>query len=80
MRHLAVCRQGCTHRGGFSFDDIKAGDILRVNNDAHTVIVLEVSDTGVLVAEGNISTGDHKGKVHWGRGISKEEVMRDTSH
>ena len=66
--------------GGFSFDDIKVGDILRVNNDAHTVIVLEVSDAGVLVAEGNISTGDHKGKVHWGRGISKEEVMRDTSH
>ena len=66
--------------GEFSFDDIKVGDILRVNGDAHTVIVLEVSDVGVVVAEGNISTGDHKGKVHWGRGISKEEVMRDTSH
>jgi hypothetical protein len=66
--------------GQFKFEDIKVGDILRVNHDAHTVIVLEVSDAGVLVAEGNISTGDHQGKVHWGRGISKEEVMRDTSH
>ena len=28
----------------FSFEDIKAGDILRVNNDTHTMIVLEVSD------------------------------------
>lgn len=66
--------------GGFSFEDIKVGDILRVNNDAHTVIVLEVSNAGVIVAEGNISTGDNQGKVHWGRGISREEVMRDTSH
>lgn len=66
--------------GGFTFEDIKAGDILRVNNDTHTVIVLEVFDAGVVVAEGNIGTGDHKGKVHWGRTISKEEVMRNTSH
>ncbi len=66
--------------GNFTFEDIKVGDILRVNNDAHTVIVLEVSEAGVVVAEGNISTGDHKGKVHWGRAISKEEVMSNTSH
>lgn len=66
--------------GGFEYEDIKAGDILRVSNDAHTVIVLEVSDSGVRVAEGNISTGDHRGKVHWGRGISRAEVMSSTSH
>ena len=66
--------------GAFQYEDIKVGDILRVNNDVHTVIVLEVDEVGVVVAEGNISTGDHKGKVHWGRTISKEEVMRTTSH
>ncbi len=66
--------------GQFAFEDIKAGDILRVNNDVHTVIVLEVNDASVVVAEGNISTGDHKGKVHWGRAISKEEVMSSASH
>ena len=66
--------------GAFQYEDIKVGDILRVNGDAHTVIVLEVDEVGVVVAEGNISTGDHKGKVHWGRAISKEEVMRTTSH
>lgn len=64
----------------FQFEDIKVGDILRVNNDAHTVIVLEVSDVGIIVAEGNISTGDHVGKVHWGRAISKEDVMSTASH
>ena len=66
--------------GEFTYEDIKIGDILRVSNDVHTVIVLEVTDAGVVVAEGNISTGDHKGKVHWGRTISKEEVMGNTSH
>ncbi len=66
--------------GEFSYEDIKVGDILRVHNDTHTVIVLEVNDAGVVVAEGNISTGDHKGKVHWGRAISKEEVTANTSH
>lgn len=62
--------------GEFEYEDIKVGDILRVNNDAHTVIALEVNEAGLVLAEGNISTGDHKGKIHWGRKISKEEVMR----
>lgn len=61
--------------GGFSYEDIKVGDILRVNNDAHTVIVLEVSEAGVVVAEGNLN-----GKVHWGRAIPKDEVMVSASH
>ena len=66
--------------GQFTFEDIKTGDILQVNGDAHTVIVLEVHDTGVIVAEGNIGTGDHQGKIHWGRAMSKEDVMGSTSH
>lgn len=66
--------------GEFEFSDIKVGDILRMNTDSHTVIVLEVSDAGVVVAEGNISINGSGGIVHWGRIISKEEVLRDTSH
>ena len=61
--------------GAFSFEDIKVGDILQVNNDAHTVIVLEVNDAGVVIAEGN-----NNGMVHWERTISKEEVLSNTSH
>lgn len=61
--------------GGFTYEDIKAGDILRVNNDTHTVIVLEANEAGVVVAEGN-----YNGTVHWGRAISREEVMSSTSH
>ncbi len=61
--------------GSFTFEEIKVGDILKVNNDVHTVIVLEVSDAGVVLAEGNYNSS-----VHWGRAMTKEDVMRDTSH
>ena len=61
--------------GDFTYDDIKVGDILRVSNDTHTVIVLEVSEAGVVVAEGNYNSS-----VHWGRTISKDEVMSNTDH
>lgn len=66
--------------GQFAFKDIKPGDILRMNGDSHTVIVLEVDDTGVIVAEGNFSIGNQQGRVHWGRAILKEEVVKNTSH
>lgn len=48
--------------------NIRVGDILRLGNDTHSVIVLEVTDTSVTVAEGN-----YNGKVHWGREIQKEQ-------
>jgi len=60
-------------RGNFSFDDIKVGDILRTNGGSHFVIVLQKSEAGVVVAEGNYNKS-----VHWGRTISKAEVMDST--
>lgn len=55
--------------GSFNYDEIKVGDILRVNN-SHFVIILKKSTNGVIVAEGNYNKS-----VHWGRAISKAEVM-----
>lgn len=60
--------------GKFTFEDIKVGDILRTNGGSHFVIVLEKSDAGVVVAEGNYNKS-----VHWGRVISKNEVMNSTT-
>ncbi|MDE5695818.1 MAG: leucine-rich repeat domain-containing protein, partial [Lachnospiraceae bacterium] len=57
-------------KGQFAYEDIKVGDILRVNNNTHSVIVLQVSDAGVIVAEGN-----YNGTIHWGRVINKSELM-----
>lgn len=53
----------------FELSDVKVGDILRVNNLSHTVIVLQVTDAGVIIAEGNYNSS-----VHWGRSMSKAEV------
>ena len=58
-----------------SMEQVKVGDILRTNNDTHTVIVLQVSDNGLVLAEGNYS-----GKVHWGRTMTEAEFKRDVSH
>lgn len=52
-----------------SFENVKAGDILRINGNSHSVIVLQKTAAGVLVAEGNYNK-----TVHWGRALSKEEV------
>lgn len=53
----------------FSFEDVRAGDILRVNNKTHSVIVLQVSEAGVILAEANYNSS-----VHWGRVMPKSEV------
>lgn len=52
-----------------NFDTLKVGDILRMNNDGHSVIILEVSEDEVVVAEGNFNSS-----VHWGRHISFKEI------
>lgn len=43
---------------------IHVGDGLRMNNDGHSVVVLEVNGTNVTIAEGNFNSS-----VHWGRKI-----------
>ena len=53
----------------FEFEDIRVGDFLRVNN-SHFVTVLRITSSGVIVAEGN-----YNGTVHWGRAISKDQLM-----
>ena len=57
----------------FDYSDVKVGDILRFNDGtyaAHSVIVLEVNDDGVVIAEGNYASS-----VHWGRTLTKGQVM-----
>lgn len=53
----------------FSYSDVRAGDILRINNDTHSVIVLQVYSDHVVIAEGNYNRS-----IHWGRSLSKERV------
>ena len=50
-------------------------DIVRMNNDTHSVIVLEVHSDHAVVAEGNYSAS-----VHWARRISKAELAASTNN
>ena len=61
--------------GEWSYDSLRVGDILRVNGDTHSVIVLEKTSTGVVVAEANYNSS-----VHWGRKLSKETVLARTDY
>lgn len=51
------------------FSKIRVGDIVRMNYDTHSVIVLEIKEDSVIVAEGN-----YNASVHWGREISLSEI------
>ena len=55
----------------YNFRSMKVGDILRLDYDAHSVIIMKVEMDGVVVAEGNFDK-----KIHWGRFISFNEIMQ----
>ena len=55
--------------GSFTFDSIRVGDILRVENNSHSVVVLEKNEDSLVIAEGS-----YNDSVHWGRTITKEEA------
>ncbi|MBO6054300.1 MAG: hypothetical protein J6P31_02145 [Oscillospiraceae bacterium] len=57
--------------GEFDYDSIRVGDILRIKNDTHSVVVLEKHDTHLILVEGN-----YEDIVHWGRVLSKEEAEK----
>lgn len=57
-------------RGSFTYDDIRVGDMPRINSDTHTVIILEKYDDHVVIAEGNYNSS-----IHWGRTLTREQIM-----
>lgn len=56
-------------RKHFDFNNLRVGDILRINNDTHSVIILCISNNTVTLAEGNYSS-----TIHWGRTFSLEDI------
>ena len=53
----------------FTYDDVRVGDILRINGDTHSVIVLEKNADQVVIAEGNYNSS-----IHWGRTLTRAQV------
>ncbi len=54
---------------------IRIGDILRVDKNTHSVIVLRVEKDGVVVAEGNYNSS-----IHWGRKITHKELAKSLDY
>ncbi|MDE6312354.1 MAG: Ig-like domain-containing protein [Lachnospiraceae bacterium] len=50
------------------FSKIRVGDILRINNDTHSVIILAIDGDTLTIAEGNFNSS-----IHWGRKLSISE-------
>ena len=57
-------------RGTFRYEDLRVGDTLRIENDTHSAVILELYDDHVVVAE-----GAYNNSVHWGRSLSREEAV-----
>lgn len=53
----------------FDWDKFRVGDILRIKNDTHSVIILEKRADSVIVAEGNFGSA-----ILWFREIPKSKV------
>ena len=55
------------------YDALRVGDILRINNNTHSVVILEKRADSVVIAEGNFNSS-----IHWGRELPKSTVMSAT--
>ena len=54
----------------YSYEQLRVGDILRINNDTHSVVILEKYDDHLILAEGNYNSS-----IHWGRSLSKSALL-----
>lgn len=52
------------------FDEIRVGDLVRINHDTHTVVVLEKHEDSIVVVEGNFNSS-----IHWGREITYQSLI-----
>ncbi|MBQ8556383.1 MAG: leucine-rich repeat domain-containing protein [Clostridia bacterium] len=51
------------------YDSLRVGDILRINDDTHSVVIMEKHSSYVVIAEGNYNSS-----IHWGRTLNKSKV------
>ncbi len=56
------------------YEALRPGDILRVKNNTHSVMVMEVFENHVTVVETMVDRRNVN-RIHWGRTLSKEAVL-----
>ena len=58
-----------------NMNEIRPGDILRVDGNTHSVIVLRTDGSGVTVAEGNYNSS-----IHWGRVLTWNQLSASLNY
>lgn len=58
-----------------SVDQIRIGDIIRMNDNSHSAVVIDRDETGITLAEGNVNKA-----VMWGRKLTYEELREVTDY
>ena len=57
----------------YDYDEIKIGDLARINNNMHTVFIIDKTDDYIVVAECN---ADYRTcRINWGRKIPRDKVV-----
>lgn len=51
-------------------DNVRPGDVIRINDDRHSIIILQVNQDSFTIAEGNSGK-----RVRWGREIEKDKLI-----
>lgn len=55
---------------------IRIGDLIRINQNTHTAIVIDKEEDGMILLEGNFFFGDAKeGRIHWGEKLTFDKFM-----
>mgnify|MGYP000919010087 CR=1 FL=1 len=62
-------------RSHTNYDDIKVGDIIRINNDTHSIVVLDIKNDVYEFTEGNYGK-----KIHWGRTMTLSEIKQKADY
>ncbi len=62
-------------RYSFDFANVKVGDIIRLNENKHSVIVLKVEGDTVTIAEGNYNSS-----VHWERTLKLSDAVKEWNY
>lgn len=55
-------------------EEIRVGDIIRVDGDSHSILVIDRDSEGVIMVQGNFTLYDQKDIIHWGERMSYQKL------
>ncbi|MBR0154334.1 MAG: hypothetical protein IJM26_11165 [Lachnospiraceae bacterium] len=71
MSDVAYGKLPVRNEDEIDYDKLHVGDILRINGDRHSVVILEIHPSYIVITEANYNSS-----VHWGRTLTKDKVLQ----